>query len=238
MNIFDEELVIVVESANAAGVYSVNGRAGYVTLTDSDFNFTGIVNVTGDQTITGQKDFLTRPTVSGIDVLLKSEGSTPILPDNLIYNTGANFLDRPTVNGTGFLLSGEVVPVDISGYYTSDNPSGFITGVDLSNYVTTSGGQFRDRPTVNGTGILLSGDVVQSAAILSFTAPVLTGVDFQTIAFPSPLLTTPNSVCITMENCQDSIYGAFISDKTSSGISVYFSDDIAETGVYINVIAY
>ena len=36
MNIFDETLVIVVESANVGGVYSVNGKAGYVTLDKSD----------------------------------------------------------------------------------------------------------------------------------------------------------------------------------------------------------
>lgn len=43
-------------------------------------------------------------------------------------------------------------------YYSINNPSGFITGIDLSNYVTKTNGQFNDRPTVNGTGVLLSGE--------------------------------------------------------------------------------
>lgn len=43
-------------------------------------------------------------------------------------------------------------------YYSINNPSGFITGVDLSNYVTKINGEFNNRPTVNGTGILLSGE--------------------------------------------------------------------------------
>jgi hypothetical protein len=54
--------------------------------------------------------------------------------------------------------SGFITGVDLSNYYTKDNPSGFITGVDLSNYVTKINGQFNDRPTVNGTGVLLSGE--------------------------------------------------------------------------------
>jgi hypothetical protein len=54
--------------------------------------------------------------------------------------------------------SGFITGVDLSNYYTKDNPSGFITGVDLSNYVTKTSGQFNNRPTVNGTGVLLSGE--------------------------------------------------------------------------------
>jgi hypothetical protein len=56
---------------------------------------------------------------------------------NLVYNTGnqtingtKTFVVRPTVNGTGVLLSGEAYP--------SNNPSGFLTGVDLSSYATIS----------------------------------------------------------------------------------------------------
>jgi PKD repeat protein len=53
-----------------------------------------------------------------------------------------------------------ITGVDLSNYYTRDNPSGYITGVNLSNYVTKISGQFLNRPTVNGTGVLLSGDIV------------------------------------------------------------------------------
>jgi PKD repeat protein len=59
-----------------------------------------------------------------------------------------------------------------SNFYPVNNPSGFITGVDLSiyltgvdfsNYVTKTSGEFFDRPTVNGTGVLLSGEAAGSA---------------------------------------------------------------------------
>ena len=45
-----------------------------------------------------------------------------------------------------------------SNFYPSNNPSGFITGVDLTSYVTKINGEFANRPTVNGTGVLLSGE--------------------------------------------------------------------------------
>lgn len=45
MNIFDETLVIVVESPNVGGVYSVNGKAGYVTLDKSDIGLSNVENI-------------------------------------------------------------------------------------------------------------------------------------------------------------------------------------------------
>lgn len=60
------------------------------------------------------------------------------------------FNSRPTFNGTGFLLSGEasaattgyltgyVQKTETGTFYSTSNPSGYITGVDLSPYATTS----------------------------------------------------------------------------------------------------
>ena len=59
----------------------------------------------------------------------------------------------------------------LSGFYPASNPSGFITGVE--NVVYTTGSQtisgakeFSQRPTVNGTGVLLEGEI-QSNTIIS-----------------------------------------------------------------------
>jgi PKD repeat protein len=56
-----------------------------------------------------------------------------------------------------------------SNFYPLSNPSGFITGVDLSQYVTKSGGQFIDRPTLNGTGFLLSGEAASLPDTIIYT---------------------------------------------------------------------
>ena len=68
-----------------------------------------------------------------------------------IYATkiSGQFSNRPTVNGTGILLSGEA--------YSNNNPSGFITGVDLSNYYTKNNPSGYVRGIVNTTYSTLTG---------------------------------------------------------------------------------
>lgn len=71
-------------------------------------NTGSFLDMGSSQTISGLKNFTVRPTVSGIGVLLSGESA---------INTG--------------LLTGAFYPLNA-------NPSGYITGVDLSNYVTKS----------------------------------------------------------------------------------------------------
>jgi|688.fasta_scaffold00448_66 hypothetical protein len=74
-----------------------------------------IVYNTGNQTISGIKNFASRPTVNGTGVLLSGEVAQADL-SSTVRTTGdqtisgiKNFASRPTVNGTGVLLSGEAV---------------------------------------------------------------------------------------------------------------------------------
>jgi hypothetical protein len=75
--------------------------------------------------------------------------------------------------------SGFITGYDTGLFYASSNPSGFITGIDTSSFITgienlvyTTGNQgisgfksFSERPNVNGTGILLSGEVQNNTII-------------------------------------------------------------------------
>ena len=155
MNIFDETLVIVVESTNVGGVHSINGKAGYVTLDKSDIDLSNVENI------------------------------------SIIATSG--YLQNQIDNLSGVSATGD--------YYPNSNPSGFITGIDLSSYATitnlastgstlqtniinlsgyinssssnivfTTGSQtisglknFATRPTVNGVGVLLSGEAANFA---------------------------------------------------------------------------
>ena len=47
--------------------------------------------------------------------------------------------------------------------------TGYVLSGDLSNYVTKISGQFLDRPTVNGTGVLLSGEAAQLPNTIVYT---------------------------------------------------------------------
>lgn len=84
-----------------------------------------LVYTSGNQTISGLKNFITRPTVNGTGVLLFGEGGTGSsgtiiisgnsTVDNVVFTTGnqtisgaKNFITRPTVNNTGVLLNGEI----------------------------------------------------------------------------------------------------------------------------------
>ena len=76
------------------------------------------------------------------------------------FITGVNLSSYVTTAQTGsFATTGQ-----LASYYPSNNPSGFITGVNTGSFVTTSSASFTVRPTVNGTGVLLSGEA--SAVVL------------------------------------------------------------------------
>ena len=97
-----------------------------------------LVYNTGDQNISGAKNFYTRPTVGGTGVLLIGEASNVTLPNTIVYTTGdqnisglKNFSTIPTVNGTGVLLAGSPIP---SAEASGAGGSIFIT------YVSPSGG--------------------------------------------------------------------------------------------------
>jgi hypothetical protein len=128
----------------------------------------------GNLRVDGGASFSTRPTVNGTGVLLSGEAVS--LPATIVYTTGnqtisgtKNFTTRPQVNNIGVVISGEAYPsnnpsgfitgVDLSSLYPRSNPSGYITGVNLSAYITTGQtGDFYPRSNPSGfiTGVNLS----------------------------------------------------------------------------------
>lgn len=74
--------------------------------------------------------------------------------------------EKVHISGGNLRVEGNVFANNL---YTKDNPSGFITGVDLSAYVTKSSGTFTNRPTVNGTGVLLSGEAAGLPTTIVYT---------------------------------------------------------------------
>ena len=84
----------------------------------------GAVLISGNQTITGIKTFVSRPIVNGTGVLLSGEVVAQ-LPNTIVYNTGnqtisgiKTFASRPTFNGTGVLVSGDSAPAIAANYIT------------------------------------------------------------------------------------------------------------------------
>jgi predicted RecA/RadA family phage recombinase len=81
------------------------------------------VDIDTNQIVNGRKTFK-----SGIKLISQNSYALDV-------SGSALFSERPTVNGTGVLLTGDI---DTSNFYPNNNPSGFITGVDLSNYAENS----------------------------------------------------------------------------------------------------
>lgn len=110
-----------------SGDFATTGYVGEVSgyLSSQITSLNDVVLTTGDQTIDGSKSFLIRPNVNGTGVLLSGEIT--------IVNTG--YL-------TGYVQKFEtgnfISSYQTGSFYPSSNPSGFITGVNLSAYQTVS----------------------------------------------------------------------------------------------------
>jgi len=77
-----------------------------------------IIYTTGNQTVSGTKNFITRPTFSGLNLITTGDLVDLELQilglENIVYTTGnqtiggvKTFASRPTVDGTGVFLSGD-----------------------------------------------------------------------------------------------------------------------------------
>jgi hypothetical protein len=137
----NEQSIIVHTPEYFAPVQSVNGKIGFVNITQEDLGISGGLLVSGDL----------------LNYYLRSN------PSGFITGVDLSAL-YPRSNPSGFITG-----VDLSALYPRSNPSGFITGVDLSNYVTKNNAQFTNRPFVNGTGILLSGEAAKLPETIVYT---------------------------------------------------------------------
>jgi hypothetical protein len=177
------------------------------------------VLTTGNQNISGLKDFKIRPTVNNTGVLLQGEETK--LPNGILYTTGAqtiesfkNFTVRPTVNNTGVLLQGEEITLPNTLLYSTGaqsingpkeflirptlNGIGFATTGDISTDITFNGNRSITRTTINGV-IPQGNDVVSflNNLFYPFTQAVIDLNSFNTVY---ELGTTLSTV-----NCQGSI---------------------------------
>ncbi len=119
-------------SGLATGISSTGYLTGYVTKTETG-SLSGVFYPLTSNPSGYVQGAVVRPSNTG--AFLDTGSSQTI-------SSLKNFTVRPTVNGTGVLLSGEsaINTGVLTGafYPLNSNPSGYITGVDLSNYVTKS----------------------------------------------------------------------------------------------------
>lgn len=128
-SIFDTETVITVSNELLSNVFSVNGQVGNVIIDTGNF-------------------------ITGVDLSSYATITNLALTGNVLQSQ-IDSLDLNYASDLQLSQTGSNLQSQINNLYNS----GFITGVDLAPYVTKSNGQFINRPTLNGTGVLLSGDI-------------------------------------------------------------------------------
>jgi hypothetical protein len=113
-------------------------------------DFANTVRTTGSQIISGNKTFIERPNINGTGVLLS--GEIPRLPDTIVYTTGDQTISgNKTFSAQRYVFSGaNVVFVDNTG-------------------IVSGSWEFDSRPTVNGTGVLLSGEIPELPNTIVYT---------------------------------------------------------------------
>lgn len=133
---FDNTVSGLLSGYVTGSVVRPSETGSFLTTSTADIRY---VLLTGNQTISGVKAFVSRPTVNGTGVMLSGEAVSvptgeltgafyPLNSNPSNYVTGS--VVRPSETGS-FITSSQT-----GAFYASSNPSGYITGVDLSNYAT------------------------------------------------------------------------------------------------------
>ena len=145
--LFDEEITIIVQTDSTAPVQSVNGKIGFVSIDKSDVGLSNVENVS----ILGASGYL-QDQINNLDISGGYATDLELNTTSGVLNQKINNLSGDTDNK--FYLksnpSGFLTGVDLSALYPRNNPSGFVTGVDTSNFYT------KDNPSGFITGVDLS----------------------------------------------------------------------------------
>ena len=159
----------------------LTGLSGYeANVTNLLATYAQLTGYSGFE-VTVQNAFATYSQLTGLSgydatvTNLATTGSTLANSINALSGTLSNYALNsslssyyPSSNPSGFITgintSNFITTSQTGLFYPNSNPSGFITGLNTGNFVTTSSAAFIVRPTVNGTGVLLSGEA--SAVVL------------------------------------------------------------------------
>lgn len=151
--------------------YTKDNPSGFIT--ESFLNNAAVI-LTGDQIVSGTKTF-----ADGVEI-----GTGSLTYFEIDESGFASFSNRPTVNGTGVLLESDGYATEtyvqslqantvdtfsdqlVSGVKSFLEPPIFVEGIEIGSgdppdFLLDSSGFafFSNRPTVNGSGVLLEGDI-------------------------------------------------------------------------------
>lgn len=216
---FDEDINLTIETDSVINVSGTVEFSNIDTVTVHEFEQPIIIQTSEYfapvQSVNGKIGFVNLTAedlgISGLDTntFVNTTG-------NQTVNGVKNLTSRPTVNGTGVLLSGEAYPSNNpSNFISSDPPTGSVPLDLLIKYVT-------------GINLGITSYEGVFPNIYFTENPVL----FISLSYESTGITSINEIAGKNRYLIDLAY------RNQTGFGVVFSDQISETGINLNVLAY
>ena len=131
-------------TASEVGAYSINNPSGFITGIEN------LVYTTGDQNISGVKNFIQRPTVNGTGILLEGEVQNNTIISGVLYSAQVNIKN----NHTGTLYKGQ--PVYINGATGGNILVGLASNTGEATSSKTLGLIYQDSLAVNAFGTVIT----------------------------------------------------------------------------------
>ena len=216
---FDEDINLTIETDPVINVSGVIEFSNVDTVIVNEFEQPIIIQTSEYfapvQSVNGKVGFVTLTAedfgISGTDLSF-----TVNTTGNQTVNGIKNFTSRPTVNGSGVLLSGEAYPSNNpSNFISSDPPTGSVPLDLLIKFVT-------------GINLGITSYEGVFPNIYFTENPVL----FISLFYESTGITSINEIAGKNRYLIDLAY------RNQTGFGVVFSDQISETGINLNVLAY
>ena len=216
---FDEDINLTIETDSVINVSGAVEFSNIDTVTVHEFEQPIIIQTSEYfapvQSVNGKVGF--------VNLTAEDLGISGLYLDAFVNTTGnqtvngiKNFTSRPTVNGTGVLLSGEAYPSNNpSNFISSDPPTGSAPLDLLIKYVT-------------GINVGITSYEGVFPNIYFTESPVL----FISLSYESTGVTSINEIPGKNRYLIDLAY------RNQTGFGVVFSDQITETGINLNILAY
>jgi len=145
-------------TASEVGAYSINNPSGFITGIEN------LVYTTGDQNISGVKNFIQRPTVNGTGILLEGEVQNNTIISGVLYSAQVNVKN----NHTGTLYKGQ--PVYINGAAGGNILVGLASNTGEASSSKTLGLIYQDSLAVNAFGTVITDGLLSNFNVGSAAA--------------------------------------------------------------------
>ena len=226
----DFEKTVIVET-NYSPVQSVNGQVGFVKIDPSGI---GLGNVNNTSDLDKPISIATQLALDGKENYLQTGSINQYYRgDKTWQNLTKNSVGLENVDDTSDL--DKPISIPVQNYFTSLESGlgdAFDYVVGLINGANNNIGTIQ--PAIESQSQAIA-SIIENQDI-KFRKPLSSGVDGEYILYPNQLDQRPKTVRCEIENDVDNVlYMHKVSNISSSGFNVSFSDTLTNTGYFLNI---